>query len=654
MGASFQLSPGVLAREWDVSEIVAMVASSAAAHVGDYQWGPCDVVTTITSEQELVQTFWKPTATNNVSASWFCAKNFLDYSRNLKTVRVVTAAAKNAVNAGTPPQIKNLDAYNDATVTTHGFIAKYPGALGNTLLVSAADHSAFTSIQSITLLTAGTLYDDTDDGTAVTISAPDEDLVADGGIGIQATATYASTDALGITGFTVTDPGAGYNELPTITVALADDGGGVAATAVAGFWTYRSQFINEPITSEYASQNGCTKDEMHMVVVDEDGVITGTAGTVLERFPYVSKASDAMNDDGTSAYFKNVLRDQSAWAFSGDLVTGLGADAHKTCATVAGAFTAQTTVFSASLAGGVVSGAITNSELMTTGWPLFENPDTEDIGLIISGPADNTLQAYLIQNIAEIRKDCVVFISPETASDVNTGTQSEIIGKVKVSRSPLVASSYGFMDSGWKYQYDAYNDVFAWVPLNGDIAGLAARTDADRDPWWSPAGYNRGHIKNVVKLGWNPNKTARDEIYPKGINPVITEAGEGTLLLGDRMLQLKPSAFDRINVRRLFIVLEKSIAKAAKYQLFEFNDEFTRMRFTQMVEPFLRDIQGRRGIYDFRVVCDTTNNTGQVIDNNQFVGDIYIKPAKSINFITLNFIATATGVDFEEIIGSFG
>jgi len=443
--------------------------------------------------------------------------------------------------------------------------------------------------------------------------------------------------------------------LPTITVLAADDGGGDDATAVASFWTYRSQFINEPGTSEWATQHSCTADEMHVVVVDEDGTITGTAGTVLERYPYVSKASDAMNDDGTSAYILNVLRDYSAWVYAGTLVTSMSTDIHKSTATVAGAYTPMTTVFSISLAGGLDGGAISNSELMAAGgWPLFGNPDTVDIGLMISGPADNTLQDYLIQNIAEVRKDVVAFVSPETSSDVVGLTQSVATANVKESRAPLSASSYGFMDSGWKYQYDAYNDTFRWVPLNGDVAGLAARTDADRDPWWSIAGYNRGRIKNVVKLGWNPNKTSRDEIYPKGINPVITEAGEGTLLLGDRMLQLKPSAFDRINVRRLFIVLEKSIAKAAKYQLFEFNDEFTRMRFVQMVEPFLRDVQGRRGIYDFQVVCDTSNNTGQVIDNNQFVGDIYIKPAKSINFITLNFIATATGVDFSEIVGNFG
>jgi phage tail sheath protein FI len=259
-----------------------------------------------------------------------------------------------------------------------------------------------------------------------------------------------------------------------------------------------------------------------------------------------------------------------------------------------------------------------------------------------------TVPNYLI-GIAESRKDCMVFVSPKYADVVNNATPATSIVS---TAGALTKSSFAVMDSGWKYQYDKYNDVYRWVPLNGDIAGLCVRTDLERDPWFSPAGLQRGVIKNVIKLAWSPAKADRDTLYKAGVNPVVSFPGEGTILYGDKTLQNRPSAFDRINVRRLFIVLEKSIARAARSSLFEFNDEFTRAAFVNLVEPFLRDIKGRRGIYDYKVICDTTNNTPEVIDQNNFVGDIYIKPARSINFIQLNFVAVRTGVSFEEIVGS--
>jgi phage tail sheath protein FI len=278
------------------------------------------------------------------------------------------------------------------------------------------------------------------------------------------------------------------------------------------------------------------------------------------------------------------------------------------------------------------------------GYDLFKASENIDVSLILTGKPNVTLANYVIDNIAESRKDAIAFVTPNV-----TGAYSaqDVVDAV----ATLSASSYAVVDSGLKYQYDKYNDLYRWIPLNGDVAGLCARTDDARDPWFSPAGYSRGSIKNVVKLGLNPTKTQRDLLYKNGINPVITQAGQGTLLFGDKTFLNQPSAFDRINVRRLFIVLEKAIAIAAKSTLFEFNDEFTRAQFRNLVEPYLRDVQGRRGIYDFRVVCDETNNTGQVIDSNQFVGDIYIKPARAINFIQLNFIAVRTGVEFSEIVG---
>ena len=288
---------------------------------------------------------------------------------------------------------------------------------------------------------------------------------------------------------------------------------------------------------------------------------------------------------------------------------------------------------------------------LTTAYDLFNDVDSVDVSLLMTGAASQTVSEYIVDNIAADRKDLVTFISPLMADVVNnSGSEA---GDIVSYRNDFNSSSYAVMDSGWKKQFDKYNNVYRWVPLNGDIAGLCAATDLDRDPWWSPAGLNRGLIKNVTQLAWSPNQADRDTLYKNSINPVVTMMGTGTVLYGDKTMTAKPSAFDRINVRRLFIVLEKSIAKAAQYSLFEFNDEFTRAQFVALVEPFLRDVKGRRGIYDYKVVCDETNNTPEVIDGNRFVGDIYIKPARAINFIQLNFVAVRTGVAFSEIVGKF-
>ena len=290
------------------------------------------------------------------------------------------------------------------------------------------------------------------------------------------------------------------------------------------------------------------------------------------------------------------------------------------------------------------------------GYDKYKSAEDVDISLVLQGKAlggtnGETLGKYIIDNITDKRKDCVAFISPERGDVVNNenGERDAIVA----FRNSLTSSSYAFLDSGYKYQYDKYNDVYTYVPLNGDMAGLAVRSDELRDAWFSPAGFNRGQIKNIVKLAYNPKKSDRDILYQADVNPVVTFPGQGTVLFGDKTLLGKPSAFDRINVRRLFIVLEKAISTASKFTLFEFNDPFTRSQFKNLVEPFLRDIQGRRGIYDFKVVCDETNNTGEVIDGNRFIGDIYVKPAKSINFIQLNFVAVRTGVEFNEIVGQF-
>ena len=419
-------------------------------------------------------------------------------------------------------------------------------------------------------------------------------------------------------------------------------------------WAYASQFTSTPGTSTYTSNAGGANDEIHIIVIDQDGQITGTQGSVLEKYAFVSKASDAKDDSGNTNYYKNVITNKSKyihWLSHPTANAGASyANATSTWGTTATnkSFSRLSANATISLIGGA-DGTVSTANVVTA-YDEFDNADSVDISLVVSGPADATVVTSLI-SMAETRKDCLVFVSPEKADCVdNAGSE---VTDIKAYRDTLTSTSYAVLDSNWKYQYDKYNDVYRWVPLNGDIAGLCARTDLERDPWFSPGGLNRGIIKNAIKLAWNPTKTNRDDLYVKGINPVVTFQGEGIVLFGDKTLLSKPSAFDRINVRRLFIVLEKALARAARFSLFEFNDQFTRAQFVALVEPFLRDVQGRRGIYDFRVVCDESNNTPEVVDRNEFVGDIYIKPARSINFIQLNFVAVRTGVSFDEVVGKF-
>ena len=423
-------------------------------------------------------------------------------------------------------------------------------------------------------------------------------------------------------------------------------------SAAYSSWEYNEEFNSVPSTSAYVSNVNGANDEMHIIVVDEDGKFTGVSNTILEKFSYISKASDATNDDGSSNYYVNVINQKSRYIY----IINPAVDANGTSNTSTWGHPASNTSFdqglnhyTASLNNGR-DGYPTDADIIR-GYDEFANPEAIDVSLIMTGAANTVVSEYVIENIADTRRDCVAFISPKFTDVVdNYGNEVE---DIVATRNNYNSTSYAVMDGNWKYQFDKYNNVYRWLPLNGDIAGLCVRTDFERDPWFSPAGFNRGHIKNVVKLAWNPGKGNRDDLYVNGINPVLSFPGEGVVLFGDKTMLAKPSAFDRINVRRLFIVLEKAIARASKYSLFEFNDEFTRAQFVALVEPFLRDVQGRRGIYDFRVVCDETNNTPERIDRNEFWGDIYIKPARSINFIQLNFIAVRTGVAFEEVVGKY-
>jgi len=408
-------------------------------------------------------------------------------------------------------------------------------------------------------------------------------------------------------------------------------------------WTYAPYFDRAPGTSTYIGSNfkSDANDEMHIIVIDEDGLFTGVANTVVEKFANVSKASNAKDESGNSLYYRDVLFQNSRYVY----VMGQNAATWGSAANSTLAYVGETSNGVSFVRGTEDTPTDGNVQIA---YAQFSSSDNVDISLVMAGGASSTLAANVI-SLASGRKDSIAFISPALANV----QAADPVSAITNFRNVLTSTSFAVMDSNWKYQYDKYNDTYRWIPCNGDVAGLCAQTDRDRDPWFSPAGFNRGQLKNVIKLAFNPNQTQRDTLYKAGVNPVVSFPGDGTVLFGDKTMLNKPSAFDRINVRRLFIVLEKAIAKAARASLFEFNDEFTRAQFVNLVEPFLRLVQGRRGIYDFRVVCDDTNNSPEVIDRNEFVGDIYIKPAKSINYIQLNFVAVRTGVAFDEIVGRF-
>ncbi len=413
-------------------------------------------------------------------------------------------------------------------------------------------------------------------------------------------------------------------------------------------WTYKSSFSAAPGTSQYATDLGSSNDEMHIVIIDEDGLLSGKQGTILETYEFVSQGSDAKKADGTSNYYADVINVNSEYVWFLAAPTGLTNAGASVAAT--SAYTTVTAAVENSLSGGSDDNVPLKSEIIA-GFDKFADAETVDVNLLFAYPDADTERDIALDLIgkATTRKDCMAFVSPpiEASRDSNTPAAT-----VAAWAADLTSSSYASTDSSAVYVYDKYNDVYRWIGAAGHQAGLCANADAVADTWFSPAGVNRGQLLGITKLAHNPNKDDRDTLYKGRVNPIVSMPGQGTLLFGDKTLLSRPSAFDRINVRRLFIALEKAIATAAKAQLFEFNDEFSRAQFRNLVEPFLRDVKGRRGLTDFSVICDETNNTGQVIDSNRFVADIFIKPNRSVNFITLNFVATRTGVDFSEIAGS--
>ena len=709
---AFQVSPGINVSEIDLTTTVPALATTIGAIGGVFRWGPIGKFVLVDSENTLAARYGKPT--NNNYETFFTAANFLAYGNALYVSRAGNNSVLNAVaNGSAAATIANCRVPNAGDFENKGasntlftgaeFIARYPGELGNSLKVSTCSSPNQYS-KSINMFSgnsvggaaAGPATVAADDGfklnqlSNAAISIAVNSAVAnvvltwvEPGVG-GGNLTYAETKTaagLLLSSLSVGDYielgnstiGTQVLKIKTLPGAVSDDAASLAyfpitfettwnksanvsSNTISRKWEFYNTVSAAPGTSQTVTDAGSTVvDQISVVVVDEDGKFSGTPGAVLEVYQNLSRATDAKNDDGTTNFYKTVINDNSNYVWA-------AADRSGAATTTASAVanTTNSVPYTKSFAGGddgVTETTVSVSSLAAA-YDLFADASSVDISLLLAGKAmgnsnGEQLANYLVDNIAEVRKDCVVFVSPDKADVVGAGVEGNQAANIVQFRNAFRNTSYAVIDSGYKYQYDKYNDVYRYVPLNGDIAGLTARTDDVRDPWFSPAGFARGQIKNLVKLAYNPSKADRDTLYKKDINPVVTFPGQGTVLYGDKTALGRNSAFDRINVRRLFIVLEKTIATASNSTLFEFNDEFTRAQFRNLVEPFLRDVQGRRGIYDFRVVCDETNNTAEVIDSNRFVGDIYIKPAKSINFIQLNFVAVRSGVEFTEVVGQF-
>ena len=667
---AFRVSPGVSIKEVDLTTIVPAVATTPGGFAGYFHWGPVDEIVTVTQETELANIFGKPQNDNYVD--FFTPANFLSYGNNCQVVRVVGSAAKNshATKTGTTGTgIATLIINNEtqfgasagltsSTPAVSGavlFASKYPGVLGNSLkvVVTSGPGTTTGTIAANFGLGATAIRITKAMGTTAAFSVGDEITFNDG-----TSVTVRSVEGRGISGGDIFLASGSANgiTLNLSTMLTKDQSSGAAFTHKS---IYAKYVGSNSYTTPYAADAGGSGDQINVLVFDRDGTWTGTANTLLEKFEGLSRATDARKFDGSSNYYRTVINDQSAyvWALSQDIQANTAFTATKTDWLRIGSGIAFETFMADNVnvfgLTGAASAAPTDSERWSGGWSKFADADTVDVSLLPTGNASATLEQLVVQNVCEKRLDCMAFCSP-AQTDVENKLPYEALNSLKTFRDTTfnINSSYAVIDSGWKYQLDTYNNIVRLVPLNGDIAGLVARTEFTNEAWFSPAGFNRGQIKNVVKLAYNPSSEAhRDELYTRQVNPVVSFPGEGVILFGDKTAQTRPSAFDRINVRRLFIVLEKAIATASKFFLFEQNDAFTRAQFKNLVVPFLKTVQQRRGITDFKVVCDETNNTGEVIDRNEFVADIFVKPTRSINFIQLNFIATKTGVNFSEVGG---
>jgi phage tail sheath protein FI len=692
---AYQVSPGVNVSEVDLTTVVPGVSTTVGAMAGVFNWGPVGERVLIDTETKLVDIFGKPNSSN--FETFFTAANFLGYGNVLYVARAANttdSSANGALNA-----VANTGAVNVVSVAVRNredydskvsfdsnalYVAKFPGALGNSLRISVCDsptafesaldligeESGNTITGSFTIAvgsnTAVASFETSDDvGAANTfantfvsqLSVGDLVQVGNSTLGTQ----YLKISAVGSITTNTTHASVNVNFTDSnklfadFVVSDTENGNNTVATVTRN-WEFFNLVDTAPTTSDWVAQfggNTAAVDLLHVVVVDQGGKFGGIAGAPLEVWPNLSRATDAKTADGATIYYKTAVNENSRYVwFANDRVGATSNTAENI------ASSSNIRPLSLNFVAGQDGQGEANVSIgvLATAYDLFRLKETVDVSLLLAGKprggaANTQLGNYLIDNIAEARKDCVVFISPDD-SIVRNNPGNEASALV-TWRNSVRDSTYAFLDTGYKYIYDRYNDTYRYVPLNGDIAGLAARSDNLTDPWFSPAGFNRGQIRNIIKLRFNPSQADRDLLYKNAVNPVVSFPGQGTVLFGDKTATSKPSAFDRLNVRRLFITIQKAISDASKFSLFEFNDEFTRAQFVNLITPYLRDVQSRRGITDFQVVCDATNNTPERIDRNEFWGDIYIKPNRSINFIQLNFVAVRTGVEFSTIVGRF-
>jgi len=668
-------SPGVLVKEVDFTATVQVADQNIGVVAIDAERGPTDQVTYVSSERQLVETFGSP---NNYNyESWFAAATLIQYGAVVAVIRPTGATDLGLNNANikldgttsTSLVIKNKDDFDSTTTKDYTWAARTAGSFNNAVKVVVVDHGADQQITATGHgLTAGTYFQwvvgsNTYKGNVYKVVDANTLQVTLWDTTKRLTGTEALVDASNAA-------------LATVSAIVSDDVYGTLQYATNRKW---SSIAPQPGTSSSAAAKGAKYDEFHIAVLDVNGTVSGTPGSVLETLSFVSKASDAKSAEGSTTYYKTVVKDQSEYIYPGDSLfvtsgeqlaltgqTGTAAEVGTALqgstfklfdfdGTGSGTGSTDDSVGTLALASGddynyANASAVASVRAgLVSGYDLVEDPELfGDIDFLVPGHISTTMVARLIA-IAEKRRDCVVVASPERSDVVNSSSSSVKTDNIIGFFRTLPSSSYAMFDSGYKYIYDKYNDVYRYVPCAADVAGLCVSTSNNSETWFSPAGYNRGQIRNATKLAYSPKQAERDRLYTDRINPVVAFPGQGIVLFGDKTALASPSAFDRINVRRLFIELEKNIANFSKYQLFEINDELTRSGFRSAIEPYLRGVQGRRGIYDFLVVCDTTNNTADVIDRNELVAEIFIKPARTINYITITFVATRTGVSFNEL-----
>ena len=730
--ATPQLSPGILVREVDLTVGRAdNVLQNNGAIAGPFSLGPVSEAIDITTEEELIEVFGQPISTDRHYEYWMTASSFLSYGGRLKVVRVDGSNLNNA-NAGvgigsTTLKIKNFDDHsaNYQSATDFYYAAKNPGTYLNELKVATIDDFGDQVIgittddpgasnilvgNGVTMALSGTeagvgttkavdgflkgiitgvTTDSTNSASSIVVKVTSRVS----GAGTETAITYVQSDPLRSFQSAATiipvnnsgiNTGKGIGVFAGTAGTVTDwyDGQTLGLTNATIFW---KEIAPKPTTSQYVADRNGKGDAMHVVIVDDNGSVTGIKGNILEKNTFISKATDTVSALASPerTYYKDYLAQGSKYVYAGGNVSAARDSFHLT-EPVATGFSTSFTKFTTSegifgqLSQDVTFSAIGNKTYtlvngkdysgtdnkgmsatlgdLTAGYDLFANKDEIEVNFLLMGPgcsteAESQAKAQKLIAVAQGRKDCIACISPDRANVVDVASTTDQTNNIVRFFSSLSSSSFAVFDSGYKYMYDRFNNQFRYIPTNGDIAGLMVRTEIDQFPWYSPAGQQRGQLNNAIKLAYNPNKAQRDSLYEARINSIVTLPGVGTVLYGDKTALNFASAFDRINVRRLFLTVEKALEGLANDQLFEFNDEITRSSFTNAVEPYLRDVQAKRGLYDFRVICDSSNNTPEIIDNNEFRADIFLKPTKSINYVTLTFVATRTGVAFEEVTG---